>query len=209
MATADSFLTITVRFRRRNIAWIREHLYTLPPSKIQRQFADGMVTIRAFSKIASLLRGVVAGVYSGNVWIAAQEGPGGVLPATYPAGTITCTQANAANDTITFNWGGQTVVLTESATLTGPNFFNRGANDAACAQNLAACINRHPTLGGMFGATVATNVVTVTSKLPGAMARNTSMSTSDGTAFALVQVTGGAEGGAAFFPTQIWVNKAR
>jgi hypothetical protein len=209
MPQADSFLQLTVRFRRRNAQWLRSLFMPIAASLGQRQMGDGSVTIRTLSKVGALLTGVTSGIYSGNVWMAVQEGPGGVLPATYPTGSITCTFANAANDTVTFTWGGATVVLTESSTLTGLGYFSRGTTDATLATNLGACINKHPVLGGIFNATVATNVVTLTGKLPGATSRNTGLSTSDGTAFALVQVTGGNEGGAPFFPTQVWVNRSK
>jgi phage tail sheath gpL-like len=59
---------------------------------------------------------------------------------------------------------------------------------------MAACINANTTLSPHLLASAASGVVTLTAKLKGSLGNLIVMSTSDATAFTLVQPTGGAGG---------------
>ncbi len=185
MATGPAWLHIFVRVNGRPITWLTELLHGKNLATTEGRWEAR----RIFSGIKDLFTGRALDL---NVFVTATDDTG-----TRATGTITCTQANAAGDTITFTYGGRAIVLTEGAA--GTSGFARGASDAACATNLAACINAHPILSGIFAATVATNVVTVAGKVPGRVMHSIVMTTSDATAFAIVALSGGAPGAAAMF----------
>jgi hypothetical protein len=103
--------------------------------------------------------------------------------ATKSTGNIACTQANAANDTITFTYGGQTIVLTEGTT--GENGFARGADNTACALNLATCINAHSVLGKIMVCTPSVGNCAFAAKIATSMVNNIALSTNDATAFGI------------------------
>jgi hypothetical protein len=147
------------------------------------------------------LEGALRGVRTANLWAVVTSA---VSPAANPAGSITCVQANAAGDSVTFTFGTYVITLTEGAS----GHFLRGANNDACAVALRAAINAHPVLGGIFTAAGATNVVTVTGKIPGAFLHDVAIGTSDATAFTpIVQLTGGVEGTAQMFPQHLLLNR--
>lgn len=143
--------------------------------------------------IELLLGGVLSGVTRGNIWVWVTDDAGAL-----PAGNIACTQANAATDTITFTFGTLTIVLTEGATTA--EGFARGASNTSCALALATTINAHPVLGGILTAVPSVGNCAITSKIPGLAMQSLALTTSDGTAFAFTQLTGGTAGTASLFP---------
>jgi hypothetical protein len=182
-----------VKINGRPLSWLSEVLHGKNPSANEvRQQAR-----RVFSGIRDIFTGRALDL---NVFIAATDDTG-----TRATGSIVCTQANAAGDTITFSYGGRNIVLTEGAT--GANGFARGAGDDACATNLAAALNAHPILSGILAATVATNTVTLAGKIPGRVIHSVTMATSDATAFALTALSGGTPGTAAMFLQTVQTGK--
>jgi hypothetical protein len=200
MPTPDSVLILAIKFRRRNSLWLKDKLF--PALVVGSQPAEGRATRRAFKMIGDLLGGLASGVYTGNVWASVLDASGSAA-----VGTIVCAQATAAGKTLTFTYGGLTVVLTEGAT--GPNGFARGASNITMATALAACMNAHPILGGLFtSATGGTATITMTNKLPRVMV-DVAITTNDAVAFVITQFTGGNEGVARIFPQQFWANRNR
>jgi phage tail sheath gpL-like len=108
------------------------------------------------------------------------------------AGAIAPTQANVDDgDTVTI--GG--VVLTAKASgANGTSQFNKGANLAATCTNLADCINANTTLSKHLVASAGATSVAITARLKGSIGNLIVMATSDATAFALTQLTGGTGG---------------
>jgi hypothetical protein len=143
--------------------------------------------------VDDLMNGIAGGVRRGNVVAT-------ILDTSFTAstGTIACTQANAAGNTITFTYGAKTVVLTEGAS--GENGIARGASNTTCAANLATCINAHPILGPLITALGSVGNCGLTSNLPTCLLQDIAMTTDDATAFSFTQLTGGTEGAAQFFP---------
>jgi hypothetical protein len=146
------------------------------------------------SFVGRTLMGLLGGVRRGNIYGVILDNAG-----TRSTGNIACTRANAAGDTITFTYGAQTVVLTEATTPANENQFARGASDTTCAANLALVINNHSILGTLYTALGAIGDCGLTAKLPTVLMQDIAMTTSDGTAFAFTQLTGGNEGAAQFF----------
>lgn len=144
---------------------------------------------RAVNNIAKLAQAVAVGARAGSLVAATVIDDAG----TKPAGSIVCTRANAATDTVTFTYAGQTVVFTEATD------YVRGASDTTCGANLAEAINANAILKTILTAVSVTGTITITTKVPTALAEDIIMSTSDGTAFALTQITGGTAGAAQFF----------
>lgn len=103
-------------------------------------------------------------------------------------GAIACTQANAEDETVTFELGGLTVVLTEGVD------FDRGASDTTCGAALADAINADPVLRAWVTATAATGTVTVEFNMPGQVGHDLDLTTSEGTAFGLTQIGAGTAG---------------
>lgn len=184
MATGPSYLVLVVKLANRDSDYLaRQILPSLGSSGAQGQ------TIRRFVQaIVKITESLVSGAHRGNLWASVVDGAG-----TLASGTITCTQANASGDTITFTMGAKTIVLTEAVD------FARGASDTACATALAAAINAHGVIKRLFVATSAVGVVTITAKFPTNIPHAVVMTTSDGTAFALSQVASGTWGAAQFF----------
>ena len=120
---------------------------------------------------------------------------------TKPAGNIACVQVNAATDTVTFTYGATTVVFTEGTS------FLRGASDTTCALALANAINANAILKTILVATPAVGNCAIATKLPTTLAHGIVMSTNDGTAFGLTQLTGGTVGAAQFFLQGFQVGK--
>lgn len=187
---ADSWIVMAVRVKGRSALDLKNKItlgtITTQGNRLSRRFIN-------FAE--DTLNSLLGGVRRGNV-IAT------VLDTSFTAstGNIACTQANAAGDTITFTYGAKTVVLTEGAT--GENGFARGASNTTCAANLAACINAHPILGPLITALGNVGNCGLTSNVPTCILQDIAMTTSDGTAFAFTQLTGGTEGAAQFFPCQ-------
>ena len=152
---------------------------------------------RAVNGIERLLGRAVGGAAQGQLWATVLDDAG-----TRGTGNIACTRANAANDTITFTYGAKAVVLTEGVD------FLRGASDTTCAANLAAAINAHVVLGGLFTALGAVGDCGLTARLPTVLLQDFAITTGDATAFTLTQVTGGTEGAAQFLPQRFDMNGA-
>ncbi len=102
-----------------------------------------------------------------------QAAKGGFKPAylnvalcsAHASATITCTQASAVDATDTVVIAGTTLALV--AVPATESQFAKGATNATMATNLAAKINAHSVLSKLVRATVLSNVVTLTCKVPG------------------------------------------
>lgn len=142
---------------------------------------------RFVKMVQNELKACAGGVRQGNLY-------GTILDsaAALPTGNIACTQANAAGNFVRFTYGGALITLTEGVD------FARGASDTTCAANLAAAINAHAVLGKAFTALGAAGNCGLTGKVPTTLLQNYVLSTDDGTAFALTQLTGGGAGAAQF-----------
>ena len=108
------------------------------------------------------------------------------------SGTITLTYANLdATDTVTI--GGQVITCRASGAVAGTE-FNKETDATVSAANLAVAVNANTTLSKHITATSALGVVTLTAKMKGSIGNLIVMSTSDATAYALVQMASGAGG---------------
>lgn len=138
------------------------------------------------SQAAALVKGLASGTKRGSVNVQ--------VSATDPvaaAGTVTITHANVTNaDTVTI--GG--VVITAATSGNGTTSWTIGADATADAAAFAACVNANTTLSKHVLASSALGVLTLTVKLKGSIGNLIVMSTSDATAFALVQLAGGTGG---------------
>jgi hypothetical protein len=198
MATSNGWLVLAVKLRRRNSLFIKDKLFGgITTGQLP---SEGGYTRRFAKVLADIIGGVASGVYGGNIWATALDDSG-----TLSTGNIACVQASAAGDTITFTYGGKTVVLTEGAT--GANGFARGASNTTLAANLATCINAHPILSGLVTALASVGNCGLTAKVPTVLLQDIAMTTSDGASFTLTQLTGGTEGAAQFFIQQVWANR--
>lgn len=187
MPTANSWLHVVIRLNAHPVAWVNERLIAA------RNLAGNQGRIsfrRLLDVVPEVLRGDV------NAFIFTTDDSG-----AYPAATITCTQANAAGDSVTFTHMGVAVTVTEGVQ------FSRGTTDAQCAANLALALRQHPVIGGIATITSATNVVTLTGKLPGTPLTKVVLSTSDATAFALAQFTGGTDPAASLLLQHVWTGR--
>lgn len=153
----------------------------------QRLRLDPNQSHEAARAVSKLFHAMAGGVYQGAFDVSTAS----AAPVA-AGGSIAPTQANVdANDTVTI--GG--VVLTAKASgANGTTEFNKGANLAATCTNLAACINANTTLSKHLTATASSTAVAVAAKQKGSVSNLIVMSTSDATAFALTQLTGGAGG---------------
>lgn len=143
-------------------------------------------TCNGLSKLSTALAGgTVKGVLTTTVVDAA---------GTLATGSVVCTQANAAGNYVRFSFGGVDITLTEGTD------FARGASDTTCGANLATAINAHSILKTIMTAAAVTGTVTLTAKFPTALAHSVTMSTDDGTAFALTAFASGTVGAAQYFP---------
>jgi hypothetical protein len=197
MATADGWLVLAIRMRRRPSTWIKDKLAGGAAAGIQP--AEGH-SRRGFKAIGDMISGLASGIYTGNLIATVLHNDG-----TLPSGNIACVQASAAGDTVTFTWGTLTVVLTEGAS--GINGFARGASNTTCAANLAACINAHPVLGPLFTATGSVGNCGLVSRVPTLLINSIALTTNDGTAFSFTQMNGGTTGTARMFLQQFWANR--
>lgn len=142
------------------------------------------------SKIAQnlvhIIEGAVGGSYNYSMDIQSSTSAKAVA-----SGTIVITHANVAN-TKTTTIGG--VVITAATSGNGTTSWTIGASATADGIAMAACINANTTLSPHLIATQSSGTVTLTSRLGGSITNLIVMSTSDATAFALTQLSGGAGG---------------
>jgi hypothetical protein len=184
MATGPSYLVLVVKLANRDSDYFSRLIHqTLGSSGAQKPLFRQLATA-----VSTVMASLSSGAHPGNVWATVLNDAG-----TKSSGTIACVQANASGDTVTFTMGTKTIVLTEAVD------FLRGATNTTCGDNLAAAINAHPILKDLFTAVALTGTVTLTSKLPTNIPQSIVMTTSDATAFTLVQVASGTYGAAQFF----------
>ena len=186
----SSWLHVRLRLNNKPTGWLTEKLVSKVLGVNEARFSQR----RVIDAIRTLLSGDV------GLYVTASDDTG-----LFPTGSIVATQANAAGDTLTFTYRGMAVVLTEGAA--GKGGWSRGATDAEAGANLAAAITRHPVLGGILYATAVGGTVTLTGKVPGVIMHSIVITTNDGTAFALTQLSGGTEGGAALFLQNVWTGR--
>lgn len=135
--------------------------------------------------IANLLVGLVSGALRGSVYFGQTA-----VDAAKASGSIAITHANlGAGDTVTVL--GQAYTARASGAVA--NEFNIGADAAADAVNLAAALNANTGFAQTLVATASSGTVTITARAPGVIGNKLlQMATSDATAFALTQLSGGA-----------------
>lgn len=196
MATGPAWLFLALKVDGHDSDYIQKKLF--PATTVGSQPSLGRATRRTTKAIGDLLAGTASGTFGGNLFATVLDNAG-----TLAAGSIACTQLNAAGNYVRWTYGALTVTLTEGTD------FAAGASDTTCATNLAAAINAHDLLSGLYTATSSTGTVTVTAKLPTQLIEDVAMSTDDATAFALTQVTGGTEGAAKIFLQQFWANRGK
>lgn len=198
---ADSWVIVAAKVKNRSAVDLKNMLWKGAIGGSSGT-ASKKLTKRFVAFVSEVLKAMLGGFRTGNLY--------GVIldnSATYATGNIACVQANAATDTITFTYGGLTVVLTEAGT--DENGFARGASNTTCAANLAATINAHSILGALFTALGAVGNCGLTAKIPTALLQDFALTTSDGTAFSFTQLTGATEGAAQFLPQSFDVNLTR
>jgi len=134
--------------------------------------------------LTNLLNRIDAGLVQGKVAYAVHDDSG-----TNANGTIACLVATVTTaDTVTFEWGGDSTVLTAGTD------FVIGATDTELGANLATGINEHPVLRTFLTAAAVTGTVTVTFDCPGQVGHDVDMSTNDAVAFTLTQIGAGVAG---------------
>jgi len=132
------------------------------------------------SYLMNLVRGLAAGTLSGRVSMVCDGGAGALS-----TGTITCVVASAvAGDTVTIA-GEVFTAIANTASPTNTNQFRIGTTNAELAANLAAAINASAIAGGIVAATVASNVITLTSRFRGLYGNGVTQATSRPAAFTL------------------------
>ena len=202
----NTWLHVVIKLTDKPDTFIAKKLIELSPGVAALQtygmVQGGRLSLRRVGKkIADIIMAVAGGTYHGNVWATVTTDSG-----AKPTGVVACTQANASGDTVIFTYGTAAITLTEAGT--GVEGFLRGASNTTCAANLAACINAHPVLGGLMTAVGSVGNCNLTFKLPNqGIAGAVIMSTSDGTAFALTQFTGGTVGVSKMWPQALLANK--
>lgn len=141
---------------------------------------------QGLQNLAKILKGLSAGTILGRADVHTSTSA-----TVAAAGTITLTYANIdAAETVTI--GG--VVFTARASGATGNEFNKETDATVTAANFVTAINANATLNKHLLATSAAGVITITARLKGSIGNLIVMSTSDATAFALVQLTGGTGG---------------
>jgi len=105
------------------------------------------------------------------------------------AGTVTCASISA-DDTVTVG----SVTFTAKSSPAGETQFEIDGDDDADATALGAAINAHSTLSKVVVATVADNVVTVTSRVKGVVGNHLVLDSSNGTRLAVTEFAGGTGG---------------
>lgn len=193
---ADSWLFLAVKVQNRAAVDLKNKV-----TQAVITGSEGRTLSRRFlGMVQDTINGLLGGTRQGQVFAT-------ILDTSFAAatGNIACVQANAAGDTITFTYGGKTVVLTEGAS--GENGFARGASNTTCALALQNCINAHSILGKLFTALAAVGNCGLTAIIPTNFVQDIALTTSDGTAFSFTQLTGGTEGAAQFFPARFDVSQ--
>lgn len=143
---------------------------------------------RSLNNVRNLLDGIVSG--SNNPTTTVDVAYSATNPVA-ASGSVAITHANVTNsDTVTI--GG--VVITAATSGNGTSSWTIGADATADAVAMAACINANTTLNKVVTASAATGTVTITCNQKGLVGNFIVMSTSDATAFALTQLTGGTGG---------------
>jgi hypothetical protein len=151
-----------------------------------RLYKSGAMRVTA-NKVISYFKGLESGSQPGGPYTVDIQVAGG--DAVAASGTATITHANlTAGDTITI----ARVVVTARASGATGNEFNIGADATADATALTTLINTSSSFTGICTATSALGVVTITSAVKGTIGNGLLLATSDATAFALVQPSGGA-----------------
>lgn len=137
---------------------------------------------QAAVNLGNYIHSLPAGVRSANVKV--------LLGAVAASGTLTGTSV-IATDVVIINGTSYTCV---SSGATG-NQFNVGASDTITMANLAATINASSDASGLYSATSAVNVVTVSAVVPGKIGNAITLVSSDATIVASAgRLAGGAEG---------------
>src|SRR5690606_28896848 len=137
MATGPAWLFVALKVDGHDSDYLQKKLF--PATTVGSQPALGRATRRATKAIGDLLAGTAGGVYGGNLFCTVLDDAG-----TRAAGEIDCTQANAEGNYVRWTYGAQTRQLTEGTE------FVRGANDAECADNLAAAGNADDLLRTLY-----------------------------------------------------------
>jgi phage tail sheath gpL-like len=142
----------------------------------------------SLASLANLIEGINGGA----------NNPGATVDVAYSStdpvaasGSVAITHANVTNgDTVTI--GG--VVITAATSGNGTSSWTIGASASADATAMAACINANTTLNKVVTASASSGTVTIACNQKGLIGNFIVMSTSDATAFALTQLTGGTGG---------------
>lgn len=145
-------------------------------------------------RICNMLNGMKAGVLRGEITVAANS-----ANPVAASGTLTLTSA-VATDAVTIG----AITLTASSTPANENQWEiDGADNAADAASLAACINVHSVLSKVVSAKSVGAVVTVTAIVPGAAGSQIPLSSADATIVASSAFLAGGAGGAEGAPLLI------
>ena len=160
---ADSYFVIVVKVEDRDFASVPE--FGLSASQ------------RIGPSLCSLITRVDSGCTKGSIGYWAMDAAG-----TRAEGSIDCTTANAAGNTVTFEFGGESVVLTEAVD------FIKGATDTTCALALTNAVNAHPILKAWVTAVANAGTMELTFIVPGQLGHDLDLATDDATAFALTQI---------------------
>lgn len=145
-------------------------------------------------RICNLLNGLKAGALRGEVVISTSS-----ADPVAASGTLTLTSA-VATDKVTIG----AVDLTASSTPANENEWEiDGADDAADAAALAACINAHSVLSKVVSAESSSNVVTITALIPGVMGNQIPLSSADSTIVASASFLASGAGGAGSAPLTV------
>lgn len=155
-------------------------------SKDPNEFKKAGQNHKNLNRLINLLSGLNVGALQGSIDV-----HGDSSDPVAASGSVAITHANVTNgDTVTI--GG--VVITAATSGNGTSSWTIGANATADAVAMAACINANTTLSKYVSASASTGTVTITSLVKGGIGNLIVMSTSDATAFALTQLTGGTGG---------------
>lgn len=132
-------------------------------------------------KIASLFDAFVTGAWNCNVKVTV----------TCVAATGTISPSSQVNtDTITV--GG--VTLTGTTNTQDATHYKVGASDAACATNMATCINANTTTNKLVSASASSGVVTLTALVPGVIGNQITLAISAHGTVSGANLSGGSEG---------------
>lgn len=135
------------------------------PARAEKLYLDDASRPQAgVNKLATLLAAVAAKQIKGAVTVSLES----ATNRTHSSATATVTQASLVeNDTVVV--GGVTFTWEAAADPEVETEIDTGSDDDTAAANLAAAINAHSELQGVVTASVADNVVTISSVVPGAV----------------------------------------